>query len=48
MSIMKNNKDSLGEVGEVGVTIRFNALDSPKHRQVAERWVLPTSPLGGV
>lgn len=45
---MENNRDELGEMDEVGVAMRFNFLDSPKYRQVVERWVLPTSPLGGV
>lgn len=45
---MENSRDELGGVGEVGVAVRFNALGSPKERKVAEGWVLPTSPLGGI
>lgn len=45
---MENSRDELGGVGKVGVAVRFKSLDSSKDRQVAERRVSPTSPLGGI
>ena len=42
---MENNRDELGEVGIVGVAMRFNFLDSPKHRKMGvahqpSRWYI--------